>query len=110
MDCSSTTLLTTRSCWSITATDSDSHSPTEKAYGASIGAECLAPATSVNTGPVSDYDEPAQIDGVQRFDHWHEINRGDPIEALELLLWETELAGVSAIPRSFGRNPRSLSE
>jgi hypothetical protein len=58
-----------------------------------IGAECLALAGSGNNDPVSDYDEPAEIDGVQRFEPWHEINRGDPIEALDLLLWETELRG-----------------
>ncbi|MCH9841042.1 MAG: hypothetical protein K0U56_08250 [Actinomycetia bacterium] len=47
---------------------------------------------------MSNYEEPAEIDGVHRFEPWHEINRGDPIEALELLIWESELGWPASTP------------
>ena len=38
---------------------------------------------------------PRWIDGVQRFDDDDPVNVGDPIEALDLMLWETELTQSS---------------
>jgi len=58
----------------------------------------LATARSGNNAHVSNYEEPAEIDGVHRFEPWHEINRGDPIEALELLIWESELGWPASTP------------